>query len=136
MPSMTADITAATITEMGRKGEKEVIHSGHFMVSDFEAAAQDDEENVLLEIPGDTTEELNLPNVRGHNPHHLLGAITYAKKSRVETVNIDSSLTKLFNAMSIAYRYVSLSYFIPLTALLISSFLSRLPVIYSIISYL
>lgn len=91
---------------MGRKGEKEVIHSGHFMVSDFEADAQDDEENVLLEIPGDIMEDPGLPSVQGHDPQeHHQGVITYGKKSRVETVSIDSSLTKLFNAMSIAYRH-------------------------------
>lgn len=103
--SMTADITTAGFIAMGRKGEREVIHSGHFMVSDFEADAQDDEENVLLEIPGDIMEESGLPSVQGHDPQqHHQGVITYAKKSRVETVGIDSSLTKLFNAMSIAYR--------------------------------
>lgn len=102
---MTADITTGGTVAMGRKGEKEVIHSGHFMVSDFEADAQDDEENVLLEIPGDIEEAAGVPSVQGHDPQSQQGVITYAKKSRVETVSIDSSLTKLFNAMSLAYRY-------------------------------
>ena len=107
---MTADITTvgSSIT-MGRKGEKEVIHSGHFMVSDFEADAQDDEENVLLEIPGDIMEVSAGPSEHGRvHQQQEQGVITYAKKSsraKVETVSIDSSLTKLFNAMSIAYRY-------------------------------
>ncbi|KAK3858377.1 hypothetical protein Pcinc_035436 [Petrolisthes cinctipes] len=104
---------------MGRKGDKgEVIHSGHFMVSDFEAEAQDDEENVLLEIPGDTYDGgqedeaplLPLGGLGGHNypqqqqHHHGGGVIIYGKKSKIETLSIDSSLTKLFNAMSICYR--------------------------------
>lgn len=88
---------------MGKKGEKEVIHSGHFMVSDFEADAQDDEENVLLEIPGDI-EDVQVPSAPGNDPQSHQGVITFAKKSRVETAGIDSSLTKLFNAMSLAYR--------------------------------
>ncbi|XP_071541176.1 MLX-interacting protein isoform X6 [Panulirus ornatus] len=104
---MTADTSASASVNMGRKGEKEVIHSGHFMVSDFEADAQDDEENVLLEIPGDIYANLNdLAAQNGLEDDE--GVITYAKKSRaatrIETVSIDSSLTKLFNAMSIAYR--------------------------------
>ncbi|MPC90728.1 hypothetical protein E2C01_085725 [Portunus trituberculatus] len=106
---MTADITTVGSITMGRKGEKEVIHSGHFMVSDFEADAQDDEENVLLEIPGDIMEESVGPSEQGRIRHQQeQGVITYAKKSsraKMETLSIDSSLTKLFNAMSIAYRY-------------------------------
>ncbi|XP_063888209.1 MLX-interacting protein-like isoform X2 [Scylla paramamosain] len=106
---MTADITTVGSITMGRKGEKEVIHSGHFMVSDFEADAQDDEENVLLEIPGDIMEESAGSNEQGRaRQQQEQGVITYAKKSsraKVETVSIDSSLTKLFNAMSIAYRH-------------------------------
>ncbi|XP_045617223.2 MLX-interacting protein isoform X2 [Procambarus clarkii] len=104
---MTADTSAITNASMGRKGEKEVIHSGHFMVSDFEAEAQDDEENVLLEIPGDIYAGCSDPS-RGNVPQEEEGVITYAKKNRaarIETVSIDSSLTKLFNAMSIAYRH-------------------------------
>ena len=30
---------------------KEAIHSGHFMVSNFEAEAQDDEENIKVPVP-------------------------------------------------------------------------------------
>jgi hypothetical protein len=30
---------------------KEAIHSGHFMVSSFEAEAQDDEENIAVPVP-------------------------------------------------------------------------------------
>ncbi|XP_037801771.1 MLX-interacting protein-like isoform X3 [Penaeus monodon] len=110
---MTADTSASASTSvsMGRKGEKEVIHSGHFMVSDFEADAQDDEENVLLEIPGDggiasSGFTLAGPGVEAQDQ----GVITYHatgmdRASRVETVSIDSSLTKLFKTMSIAYSH-------------------------------
>ncbi|XP_066947966.1 MLX-interacting protein isoform X3 [Macrobrachium rosenbergii] len=111
---MTADSPAGGPSVgmgMGRKEEKEVIHSGHFMVSDFEAEAQDDEENVLLEIPGDD----NLGSSPGQGgevtSHGEPSVITYAKRGSasnlggIETFSIDSSLTKLFNAMSIAYRH-------------------------------
>ncbi|KAG0722265.1 hypothetical protein GWK47_044805 [Chionoecetes opilio] len=104
MCSMTADISTGGFIAMGRRGEREAIHSGHFMVSDFEAEAQDDEENVLLEIPGDAGQETGAPSVQGQASQVLQGVVTYGKMSKVEPVNIDSSLTKLFNAMSIAYR--------------------------------
>lgn len=114
---------------MGRKGDKEVIHSGHFMVSDFEAEAQDDEENVLLEIPGDTYGEdealmvgvgvgggggggrgigggggRGVGGIGASQQDPYLQQQQKIKRSKIETLSIDSSLTKLFNAMSIAYR--------------------------------
>ena len=33
---------------------KEAIHSGHFMVSNFEAEAQDDEEDIAVPVSGRT----------------------------------------------------------------------------------
>lgn len=36
-----------------RKKSKEIIHSGHFMVSDFEAEARDDDDEVAIPVPED-----------------------------------------------------------------------------------
>ncbi|KAK7087003.1 hypothetical protein SK128_007550 [Halocaridina rubra] len=110
---MTSDAPAGPSgylsANLGKKAEKEVIHSGHFMVSEFEAEAQDDEENILLAIPGDGEANNDTP---GQVPIQLeSGVITYAKKGIgpsgfcIETFSIDGSLTKLFNAMSIAYKH-------------------------------
>lgn len=35
----------------GGRDSRETIHSGHFMVSDFEAEAQDDEDDLAVPVP-------------------------------------------------------------------------------------
>lgn len=37
--------------EAGGRDARETIHSGHFMVSDFEAEAQDDEDELAVPVP-------------------------------------------------------------------------------------
>lgn len=76
----------------GGKPEKETIHSGHFMVSDFEAEAQDDEFNVAVALPD---EEIKLVVV----PCEIS-----TPKEKTQQVSIETSLTKLFQCMSLAYR--------------------------------
>ncbi|XP_076058400.1 MLX interacting protein mondo isoform X2 [Oratosquilla oratoria] len=93
-----------TAGSMGRKTGKETIHSGHFMVSDFEAEAQDDEENVLLEIPEDDIATSSGSHERGSGSNNQVD-VTHRPLVSKEMFAIDSSLTKLFNAMSIAYRH-------------------------------
>ena len=98
--------------EMSKKGEKEVIHSGHFMVSNFEAEAQDDEENVLLDVPdeGEKDDVRRDCKTSAYKRDHSGGLKQVTKVLNKhhhgvnEMFNIDSSLTKLFNAMSIAYK--------------------------------
>lgn len=58
---------------------KETIHSGHFMVSNFEAEAQDDEFQVAVPV----SEEI---------------------LTRADINNSKSSLNNLFECMSFAYR--------------------------------
>lgn len=58
---------------------KETIHSGHFMVSSFEAEAQDDEYQVAVPV----SEEI---------------------LTRADINNSKTSLNNLFQCMSVAYR--------------------------------
>lgn len=58
---------------------KETIHSGHFMVSNFEAEAQDDEYQVAVPV----SEEI---------------------LTRADINNSKTSLNNLFQCMSVAYR--------------------------------
>lgn len=81
------------------KGEKETIHSGHFMVSDFEAEAQDDEYEVAVPVPekqGDCA-----PLNYGLEVFNVKKAY---KAVQTGQLAIETSLTKLFQCMSLAYR--------------------------------
>lgn len=107
--------------------EKEAIHSGHFMVSHFEAEEQDDEDEVAVPVP----EDLDVPSSRqaySRSPSiHLnfqplavqrlgLGADSFGVgggdasstlatlKESGQTLSIETSLSKLFQCMSLAYR--------------------------------
>ena len=42
---------------------KEAIHSGHFMVSNFEAEAQDDEEDIAVPVPEEAETVVTVPDV-------------------------------------------------------------------------
>lgn len=137
--------------------EKEAIHSGHFMVSHFEAEAQDDEDEVAVPVPEDDSDvnELALSHLRqpyslspsihlnfqplagttvgmgmgtptgaglGHGLRQgslglggdgsvvavgatagLGGGLGLARESG-QTLSIETSLSKLFQCMSLAYR--------------------------------
>lgn len=89
--------------------EKEIIHSGHFMVSHFEAEAQDDEDSELpMPEPDEscaTIVELNtctdvalLPTNQSNQ-----SIVTSQTKTNNNAV-IDISLAKLFRCMNLAYR--------------------------------
>lgn len=82
------------------KPEKETIHSGQFMVSDFEADEQDDEENVAVPIP-ETTEKsiVALVTVRPRDTQNY-----EENKKKQQQLAIDTSLSKLFQCMSLAYK--------------------------------
>lgn len=60
---------------------KEIIHSGQFMVSSFEAEAQDDEFQVAVPVP-----------------------VSEEKLIRADINNSKTSLNNLFQCMSFAYR--------------------------------
>lgn len=83
------------------KPEKETIHSGQFMVSDFEADEQDDEENVAVPIPEttDTKTIVALVPVRSRDTQNY-----EENKRKQQQLAIDTSLSKLFQCMSLAYK--------------------------------
>ncbi|KAK6638369.1 hypothetical protein RUM44_008798 [Polyplax serrata] len=85
------------------KMEKEVIHSGHFMVSHFEAEAQDDEYEVAVPVP----EMQQDPDAATPQSNDLqVFNVNKAHKTAVSgQLAIETSLTKLFQCMSLAYRY-------------------------------
>ncbi|XP_018326914.1 carbohydrate-responsive element-binding protein [Agrilus planipennis] len=82
------------------KSEKEAIHSGHFMVSHFEAEEQDDEYEVAVPIPEE--DEVKDPLIRETSdiPVERINKVF----KLAHQLSIDTSLAKLFQCMSIAYR--------------------------------
>jgi len=87
---------------------KEAIHSGHFMISNFEAEAQDDEENIAVPVPeegsnADITNDIMTEEEIVQN--HFQPLVRFLNSSNMYSNNlIDASLNKLFKCMSIAYR--------------------------------
>lgn len=87
-----------------KKSEKETIHSGHFMVSHFEAEAQDDED-VLVPVPEDDSKVS--PSEEGGDSGNITGyavLVTGSASQNKQHLPIETSLTKLFQCMSLAYR--------------------------------
>lgn len=90
-----------TFEKNAKKG-KEAIHSGHFMVSHFEAEEQDDEDELAIPVPEEET-KLTM---------NVLPVKEFLNKKDVKSCNnqqplaIDTSLSKLFQCMSLAYRFV------------------------------
>lgn len=84
--------------------EKETIHSGHFMVSHFEADAQDDEYEVAVPVPEVSSKKLELIPLRSGISKNVNERQIVNSNSRIMSVSIETSLTKLFQCMSIAYR--------------------------------
>lgn len=86
---------------------KEAIHSGHFMVSNFEAEAQDDEEDIAVPVPEEAETAVTVPDVavqeRAKDRFDSLVTLLNSSDSGPNS-QIDCSFTKLFQCMSIAYR--------------------------------
>ncbi|XP_049830126.1 MLX-interacting protein [Schistocerca gregaria] len=91
---------ADSFGERKKKPEKEAIHSGHFMVSDFEAEAQDDEFNVAVALP----EEENKTVAVAISISNTETFISANRQEKTQQVSIETSLAKLFQCMSLAYR--------------------------------
>lgn len=100
------------LTENGKRVEKqgkEAIHSGQFMVSHFEAEAQDDDE---IAVP--------IPDIPLKDPFQKdIKPILYNSKldnqvdnKRFQPIGIETNLSKLFQCMSIAYRLVNKFFFV------------------------
>lgn len=98
------------------KPEKEAIHSGHFMVSHFEAEEQDDEDDVAVPVP-----ETEVKNLSDNTPTQLQFNIQIPRSNPEngktnQQLSIETNLSKLFQCMSLAYRYVVYSQFICFTS--------------------
>lgn len=81
--------------------EKEAIHSGHFMVSHFEAEAQDDEYEVAVPVPEMRYSDTTTPQI---TDLEVFDVNKQYKAAPPGQLAIETSLTKLFQCMSLAYR--------------------------------
>ena len=86
-----------------KKKTKEIIHSGHFMVSDFEAEGRDEDDEVSIPVPEDAEESAVLAVVAvqvGVNPAGDLAGVTtpgHNSMASVRPKQLDSaSLCKNF----------------------------------------
>lgn len=103
-PTSSALRNSATRSD---KQETEIIHSGHFMVSHFEAEAQDDEDTELpmpdLDESGAIV-ELNICTDVALAGNTQLSQAIVATTAKPNNAVIDISLAKLFKCMNLAYR--------------------------------
>lgn len=90
------------------KPEKEIIHSGHFMVSHFEAEAQDDEDTGLpmpdLDDSGAIVELNTCTDVASLSGSNQISQTLVTTTTKPNNAVIDISLAKLFKCMNLAYR--------------------------------
>lgn len=101
-PSQSFHRPVAGKKEAGRGDCREAIHSGHFMVSDFEAEAQDDEDELAVPVPDEEAAKMAIITPFGFL-HEKFASTFYSKKSP-QQLSIETSLNKLFQCMSLAYR--------------------------------
>lgn len=109
--SSLRNYTAKSRADGKQEKEKEIIHSGHFMVSHFEAEAQDDEDTELpMPEPDEssaTIVELNrCTDVALLPSNQIISHSVVAPHSKTNNnAVIDISLAKLFKCMNLAYRW-------------------------------
>lgn len=90
--------------------EKETIHSGHFMVSHFEAEAEaQDDFDDLVTVPDEDEKQHDVQKVTTVATYTVPGAIIPYTPDKEESfqhqqLSIEVSLTKLFKCMTLAYR--------------------------------
>lgn len=94
-----------------QKTMKEIIHSGHFMVSDIDdPEVQDGDDNPSLVVHESDCDQESLPlPATGFDFESACKETskTYTFGSRSShSISIDASLTKLFECMTLAYRFV------------------------------
>ncbi|XP_071446521.1 MLX-interacting protein isoform X2 [Hetaerina americana] len=82
---------------------REAIHSGHFMVSDFEAEAQDDEDEVAVPVPEEEANKMGVVSNSSSGVIQVPTTVAQVEKPG-QHLTIETSLTKLFQCMSLAYR--------------------------------
>ncbi|XP_075969496.1 MLX interacting protein mondo isoform X2 [Anticarsia gemmatalis] len=87
------------------RSEKETIHSGHFMVSHFEAEAQDDFDD-LVTVPDEEQNVQKVTTVATYTvPRSIIPFTPDKEESKQhQQLSIEISLTKLFKCMTLAYR--------------------------------
>ncbi|CAL7947676.1 unnamed protein product [Xylocopa violacea] len=88
--------------ESSGKDSRETIHSGHFMVSDFEAEAQDDEDELAVPVPDEEAAKLAI--IASPGLWHEKFANNLSNDKTPQQLSIETSLNKLFRCMSLAYR--------------------------------
>ncbi|XP_034182365.2 MLX interacting protein mondo isoform X2 [Osmia lignaria lignaria] len=88
--------------ENGGRDSRETIHSGHFMVSDFEAEAQDDEDELAVPVPDEEAARMAIIAPIGLFYERFASNSSNEKSS--QQLSIETSLNKLFQCMSLAYR--------------------------------
>ncbi|KAK5646464.1 hypothetical protein RI129_004928 [Pyrocoelia pectoralis] len=81
----------------------EAIHSGHFMISHFEAEEQDDDDELAVPIPEPEVNELRDIYTQDRSGFEIQNVVSKKMFSQ-QPLTIDTSLAKLFQCMSIAYR--------------------------------
>lgn len=93
------------IEKLQSRSEKETIHSGHFMVSHFEAEAQDDFDD-LVTVPDEEQNVQKVTTVATYSvPRSLIPCPQDKEDSKQhQQLSIEISLTKLFKCMTLAYR--------------------------------
>lgn len=92
------------ITGRDSMHSRETIHSGHFMVSDFEAEAQDDEDELAVPVPEEESGKLAIMAPANFSLEKFLGGNSNDKMTLQQQLSIETSLNKLFQCMSLAYR--------------------------------
>merc|ERR1711915_764921 len=90
-----------SLLEMAVVRHKESIHSGQFMVSNFEAEAEDDKEILSDQFKtGDTLTSVIKSNQLKHECKYIGKDTTASEADKL----IGNNITKLFQCMSIVYR--------------------------------
>lgn len=85
---------------------KETIHSGHFMVSHFEAEAQDDFDDLAVPVPDEEQTAQKDTVVATFIPRAPVPLLPFdiVDNQQHQQLSIETSLTKLFRCMTLAYR--------------------------------
>ncbi|XP_050672509.1 carbohydrate-responsive element-binding protein isoform X2 [Leptidea sinapis] len=84
---------------------KESIHSGHFMVSHFEAEEQDDYDDIAVPVPDEEQNVQKESVVTTYTVPVLTETFQLSdKEESKQQLSIEISLTKLFKCMTLAYR--------------------------------
>ncbi|XP_053625715.1 carbohydrate-responsive element-binding protein isoform X2 [Plodia interpunctella] len=84
---------------------REAIHSGHFMVSHFEAEAQDEFDDLAVPVPDEEQNVQKVTTVATYTvPSFKEPFPTFDLHESKQQLSIEISLTKLFKCMTLAYR--------------------------------